>query len=292
MRALVDWHMHVWLPEHLHGPEWGDQLDARFADPLSERGRFEDADEARREAGVEYAVCVALVSNRLGMNIPNEFVAEYVERNRATTVGLASVDPTDPQAPDQLRYAIETLGLRGLKLSPPYQGFHAHAPEADAVYAVAAELGLPVMWHQATVFPRRGVLEWAYPSLLDKVARDYPDMPHILAHGGQPWYWETAALMAKHPNVWTDISACFGRPWQLQNILVAAIEYGVADRILFGTDFPLLRPQFCVETLRGLNEANGHRLPDVPAALVEQILYERPLSLLGLEPRAGVTSSA
>jgi predicted TIM-barrel fold metal-dependent hydrolase len=283
-RALIDWHMHVWLPEHLHGPEWGDQLDARSAaDPLSERGRYEDADEARSEAGVDIAVAIALVSNRLKMNITNEFVAEYVERNRATTLGLASVDPNDPQAPDQLRYAIDTLGLHGLKLSPPYQGFHPHAPEAYAVYDVAAELGLPVMWHQATVFPRQGVLEWAYPSLLDKVARDYPDMPHILAHGGQPWYWETAALMVKHPNVWTDISACFGRPWQLQNIIVAAMEYNVADRILFGTDFPLLRPKFCVDALRGLNETNGGRLPPISEELVDAILYERPLSLLGLE---------
>lgn len=275
--------MHVWLPEHLRGPEWGDQLDARSESPLSEQGRFEDADEARREAGVEYAVCVALVANQLGMNIPNEFVAEYVERNAGTTVGLASVDPNDPRAPDQLRDAIETLGLRGLKLSPPYQGFHPHSPEAYRVYDVAAELDLPVMWHQATTFPRLGVLEWAYPALLDKVMRDYPSLRHILAHGGHPWYWETAALMVKHPNVWTDISACFGRPWQLQSILVAAMEYGVADRVLFGTDFPLLTPTFCVERLQRLNEVNGHRLPDVPAELVDAILYERPLSLLGLE---------
>jgi hypothetical protein len=283
-RALIDWHMHVWLPEHLHGPEWGDQLDARSAaDPLSERGRYEDADDARREAGVDIAVAIALVSDRLKMNITNEFVAGYVERNRDTTLGFASVDPNDPQAPDQLRYAIGTLGLHGLKLSPPYQGFHPHSPEAYAVYDVAAELDLPVMWHQSTVFPRQGVLEWAYPSLLDKVARDYPGLRHILAHGGQPWYWETAALMVKHPNVWTDISACFGRPWQLQNIIVAAMEYNVADRILFGTDFPLLHPKFCVDALRGLNETNGGRLPPIPEKLVDSILYERPLSLLGLE---------
>jgi predicted TIM-barrel fold metal-dependent hydrolase len=283
-RALIDWHMHVWLPEHLHGPEWGDQLDARSAaDPLSERGRYEDADDARREAGVDIAVAIALVSDRLKMNITNEFVAGYVERNRDTTLGFASVDPNDPQAPDQLRYAIGTLGLHGLKLSPPYQGFHPHSPEAYAVYDVAAELDLPVMWHQSTVFPRQGVLEWAYPSLLDKVARDYPDLRHILAHGGQPWYWETTALMVKHPNVWTDISACFGRPWQLQNIIVAAMEYNVADRILFGTDFPLLHPTFCVDALRGLNETNGGRLPPIPEKLVDSILYERPLSLLGLE---------
>jgi predicted TIM-barrel fold metal-dependent hydrolase len=283
-RRLIDWHMHVWLPPHLGGAEYGHQLDARYSQPISAMASFDDADEARREAGVEAAVAIALVSKHLGMNIPNEFIAEYVERNNGNTLGFASVDPNDPQAPDQLRYAIETLGLHGLKLSPPYQAFHPHSPEAYSVYRVADELGLPVMWHQGAVFARLGILEWAYPSLLDKVARDFPQMRLIVAHGGQPWFAETVALMSKHPNVWMDISARFHRPWQLHNIILAAIDYKVADRILFGTDFPCLRPQFCVDALHNLNETNQGRLPDIPAELIDQMLYERPFSLLGLEP--------
>jgi uncharacterized protein len=281
-RRLIDWHMHVWLPEHLGGAEYGDQLEARYPS-IRSMGSFEDAEEARQEAGVECAVAIALVSKHLGFEIPNQFIAEYVQSNPGTTVGFASVDPNDPKAPDQLRYAVETLGLRGLKLSPPYQAFHPHSPEAVAVYRQADQLGLPVMFHQGAVFTRRGILEWAYPALLDKVARDFPEMKIIIAHGGQPWYTETVALMSKHRNVWTDISARFHRPWQLHNIILAAIDYRVADRILFGTDFPALRPKFCVEALRSLNETNQSRLPEIPSDLIDQILYERPLSLLGLE---------
>lgn len=282
-RRLIDWHMHVWLPEHLGGAEYKDQLDARYGKPISAMGSYDDADEARREGGVDAAVAIALVSEHLGMNITNEYVAGYVERDPATTRGFASVDPNDPQAPDKLRYAIGTLGLHGLKLSPPYQAFHPHSPEAFEIYKVADELGLPVMWHQGAVFARLGILEWANPALLDKVARDFPDLRLIIAHAGQPWYAETVALMSKHPNVWTDISARFHRPWQLHNIILAAIDYRVADRVLFGTDFPALRPKYCVDALRGLNETTQGRLPDIPAELIEQMLYERPFSLLGLE---------
>jgi predicted TIM-barrel fold metal-dependent hydrolase len=282
-RQLIDWHMHVWEPDHL-GPEYGGQLDARYKDPISAMASFEDADAARREAGIECAVAIALVSPHLRMGIPNEFIAEYVERNRGTTLGFASVDPNDSRAPDDLRYAIETLGLHGLKLSPPYQAFHPHSPEAFAVYRRADELGVPVMFHQGAVFARRGILEWANAALLDMVAREFPEMRIIIAHGGQPWYTETVALMSKHPNVWTDLSARFHRPWQLHNIILAAIDYRVADRILFGTDFPCLRPQFCIDALRSLNETNQGRLPDIPAELIDQILYERPFSLLGLAP--------
>jgi predicted TIM-barrel fold metal-dependent hydrolase len=247
---------------------------------------FELADEARAEAGVKRAVAIALTSPHLRMSIPNEFIAEYVERGAGTTVGFASVDPNDPQAVDKLRYAVDTLGLRGLKLSPPYQAFHPHAPEAMRVYEAADELGLPVMFHQGAVFMPRGVLEVANPALLDKVARDFPELRIVVAHAGQPWYTETVALMYKHRNVFADLSARFHRPWQLHNILLAAIDYKVADRILFGTDFPVLRPRYCVDELRAINERTGDRLPPIPADLIESILYQRPLSLLGLQEDA------
>jgi predicted TIM-barrel fold metal-dependent hydrolase len=278
--------MHVWLPEHL-GPEWGPELESRYGgEPVGAMASFELADEARKEAGVKRAVAIALTSPHLRMSIPNEFIAEYVERGAGTTVGFASVDPNDPQAVDKLRYAVDTLGLRGLKLSPPYQAFHPHAPEAMRVYEAADELGLPVMFHQGAVFMPRGVLEVANPALLDKVARDFPELRIVVAHAGQPWYTETVALMYKHRNVFADLSARFHRPWQLHNILLAAIDYKVADRILFGTDFPVLRPRYCVDELRAINERTGDRLPPIPADLIESILYQRPLSLLGLQEDA------
>jgi predicted TIM-barrel fold metal-dependent hydrolase len=281
--TLIDWHLHVWLPEHL-GPEWGPELQSRYGgQPVGEMASFEAADEARAEAGVEIGVAIGLTSPHLKMSIPNEFIAEYVARGNGTTVGFASVDPNDPRAVDQLRYAATTLGLQGLKLSPPYQAFHPHSPEAMRVYAAAAELGLPVMFHQGAVFMPQGVLEVASPVLLDKVAREFPELRIIVAHAGQPWYAETVALMYKHRNVFADLSARFHRPWQLHNILLAAIDYKVADRLLFGTDFPVLRPQFCLDALRGINETTGGRLPPIPPDLIEEIISDRPLSLLGIE---------
>jgi predicted TIM-barrel fold metal-dependent hydrolase len=88
--------------------------------------------------------------------------------------------------------------------------------------------------------------------------------------------------MYKHRNVFADLSARFHRPWQLHNILLAAMDYKVTDRLLFGTDFPVLRPKYCLEELRAINERTGGRLPEVPAELIEDIITNRPLSLLGL----------
>jgi predicted TIM-barrel fold metal-dependent hydrolase len=291
-RKLIDWHMHVWRSEHL-GPEWGGQLQARYKEPVGDLATFERVDAAREEAGIEAAVMIALKSRLLNMDIPNEFIAEYVRTRPDTTVGIASVDPNDVTAVDELRYAINTLGLQGLKLSPPYQGFHPHSPEAWRVFQAADDLGLPITFHQGSVFTRRGVLEYANPVLLDKVARTFSNIRIVVAHVGQPWYAEVVAMMYKHDNMFADISARFHRPWQLHNILLAARDYRVADRILFGSDFPVLTPAFCVSQLRRLNELNEGRLPTLPAEFIDELLYERPLSLVGYTlPSAAAAGTA
>jgi uncharacterized protein len=280
--ALIDWHSHVWLPEQL-GPEWGPQLDARYPEiPITEQGTYEHHRAALDEAGAEHAIVIALVSRHFGLNISNEFVAEYVASDPARLTGFACVDPNDPQAVPKLRDAIENMGLRGLKLAPPYQSFHPHSPEAWAIYEAAADLGIVVMFHQGAVFAARGPLEHANPVLLDKVAAAFPDMRIIIAHMGQPWYAETVALMSKHPNVYADLSARFHRPWQLHNALLAARDYRVEHKLLFGTDFPLFTPAVCAADFRAINERTEGKLPTLSDALIEGIIGDRPLSLVGL----------
>jgi predicted TIM-barrel fold metal-dependent hydrolase len=277
--------MHTWLPEHL-GNEFGPDIDRKYLRLMglrqSEMARFEHTDEARAEAGVTKAVIIALTSRYLDFEIPNDYIAEYVDRDPANTVGFASVDPHDRHAMAKLHYAATTLHLRGLKLSSPYQAFHPHAPEAWPLYHAAADLGLVVMFHQGGTTSPRAVMEYANAALLDKVARAFPDLRIIIAHMGQPWYNETVMLMYKHQHVYADISARCHRPWQLHNMLLAAQDYGVIDKVLFGSDFPALRPAFCVDTLTHLSERTGNRLPPIADDIIDDLIYGRPLGLLGL----------
>ncbi len=280
----IDWHSHVWRSEHLE-PEWGPELDANVAPAPapSALGHYDSHLRAMDAAGIDVAIVLALVSCHVELEIPNEYVADFVRANPTRAIGFASVDPNDPQAVDKLRYAATDLGLRGLKLSPPYQGFHPHSPEAWRVYEAAAELGLVVTFHQGGVFLRRGFLEYAYPSLLDRVARSFPTMKMIIAHVGQPWVPETVAVMFKNPNVFTDLSARYGRPWQLYGILMNLLDYGVWDRVLFGSDFPIYEPEDCLARFRTMGREPTNGLAPIDPALIDSIIEQRPLSLLGLD---------
>lgn len=279
---IVDWHSHVWTPEQL-GSEWGPELDANVSEHVSELGDYDAHRAAMDSAGVDVSVVLALASCHLSLDIPNEYVAGFVAQNPGRAVGFASVDPNDREAVTKLRYAANDLGLRGLKLSPPYQGFDPHGPEAWKVFETVAELGLVLMFHQGGVFARRGVLEVAYPVLLDKVARSFPETKIVIAHMGQPWVHQTIAVMFKNQNVYADLSARFGRPWQLYNILLSALDYGVVDRILYGSDFPIFEPANCLRQFRAMATDPPLGLPGIDPALIEDVITNRPLSILGLE---------
>jgi predicted TIM-barrel fold metal-dependent hydrolase len=100
-----------------------------------------------------------------------------------------------------------------------------------------------------------------------------------MAHMGHPWYEECIVVTRKQPNVFCEVSAIFYRPWQYYNILVAAQEYNITDKIFFGTDFPFSRVTESVEGLLHINDqVEGTRLPRVSSETMDRILWSNPFA--------------
>jgi hypothetical protein len=276
-RALIDWHSNLWLPAHL-GAE-------QRAEMASKTGRSVDASPAAHREHVasccDRFVLVAMKWNRLGIHIPNEFVAEYIAEYPGRAVGFACVDPHDADAPAEFERAIVKLGLRGLKLSPVYAGFDPWSPEAWRLYEIADALKVPLLWHQSAAYAQQSMLEYGSPIFVDKIARAFPTLRMILAHVGQPWIAETVVLLRKHKQIFTDLSARYYRKWQCYNALMLAIDYGVTGQMLFGSDFPIQTPSAALDSFRAINDwGEGVSMPRIPDSLIDDIVYNRPLELL------------
>lgn len=277
-RELIDWHTHCYLPEH-RSPSARAEMKSHGV--RGGEGWPEKHKEAVEDAGLKKFVVVN-VPRRPGHNVPNDFIADYVCQYPGRAVGFASVDPNDPGAAAEFERSVKELGLKGLKLSPVYQGFDPWGNQAWPLYEMAADFKTPLMFHMGGAYDPNGMLEWGSPLLLDKVARAFPDLRIIVAHLGQPQMQETVMLMRKNKNVFTDLSARFHRKWQLYNGLLIAIEYKVTDRILFGSDFPVVPPKEAVNAFKNINQwGEGVRLPPISEELIEEILYQRPFDLLG-----------
>jgi predicted TIM-barrel fold metal-dependent hydrolase len=107
----------------------------------------------------------------------------------------------------------------------------------------------------------------------------------VLAHAGHPFTEECLVVIRKHPHVYADISALYYRPWQFYNTLIAAQEYKVTHKLLFGTDYPFASAQESIDGLRNVNAViGGSGLPRFSEDAVEEILARDALSLLGVLP--------
>lgn len=290
---IVDTHSHVWLfPDHLSTEVAGEFLAARLRrvrvahqldgsapeapnpNDLSSINITLEAHWAHAQAA-DVTVVVAFRSRPLGIDVPNEYVAAYVQRHPDRLIGFACVDPSDPDAADELEDCVRRLGLRGLKLGPIYQHFDPTERRFFPLYRRAAVLGIPILWHMGATVLRRAPLKFSNPVLLQEVALAFPELRMIVAHLGHPWELETIALLRQAPNVWADLSALNYRPWRFYNALVAAVEYGVADKLLLASDFSACTIPMSIAALRDINRfALNTPLPRVPEDIIDAIIHE------------------
>lgn len=247
------------------------------------------ADAVRHLAAVDpvdRAIVLAFKSNYLQTEISNRYVSDYVRRYSSKLVGFAGIDPTEERCLEELSVAQEELGLKGVTVSPALQDFHPADTRAMELYAECVQRGMPVLFEQSHR-SAAAKLEYARPLLLDEVAREFPHLRIVVSHLGYPWVHETVVLLAKHANVFSDVAGLLRQPWLSYNALMAAYEYGVMNKLLFGSDFPHRCPTECIEALYSLNQISaGSNLVAIPRQQLRGIVERDALSLLGIDQPA------
>ncbi len=279
---IIDAHSHAWkYPDHF-------QKDFRMQAIRAREGQEVDLtvnyDDYRATAPEEVRTIVFGGKARLsGLWVEDQYVADYVAAAHGTVIGFLSVDPTQDNWQEEMRHGHQQLGLRGIKLLPMYAGFVPDDPVLDPLWEYAAEHQLPVLLHTGTTFVSQAPLACTLPRHLDPVAIRHPEVKIILAHLAHPYEGECVAVIRKHPNVYADVSALHYRPFQLYNSLMLVQEYGVWDKVLFGTDYPFTTVNESLEGLRNLNcMLDGTALPRLNEEEIEKMISRDTLPLLGL----------
>jgi uncharacterized protein len=180
--------------------------------------------------------------------VPNDEVAAFAAENSDIVMAFASVDPMrGPDAVKEARRLIASGGIRGFKLHPPLQQFHANDKAAYPFYEVVAEAKLPVIFHTGhsgigTGMPGGGGVRLKYgnPMDIDDVAVDFPDMPIIMAHPSFPWQDEAISVCLHKPQVYIDLSGW--SPKYFSPILIQYANTLLKKKMLFGSDYPLITP--------------------------------------------------
>jgi predicted TIM-barrel fold metal-dependent hydrolase len=149
------------------------------------------------EAGVDVGVLLApflsagfSLDDAESLRRANAHVAQLVRGRGDRLVGFAVVDPRDPGAPAELRHAVETLGLGGVKMVPT--GWYPYDADVQPVFAEARALGIPILFHSGIFIDGRSG-RFCRPTFFEAL-RDHPGLKVTLAHLGWPWVDEAIAV--------------------------------------------------------------------------------------------------
>ncbi|MEY9835128.1 putative TIM-barrel fold metal-dependent hydrolase [Streptacidiphilus sp. EB103A] len=211
--------------------------------------------------------------------VPNEEVAEAAAANPDVLIPFASIDPFRGRAGvRQARRLVEEYGVRGFKFHPNIQGFYPNDRMAYGLYEVIEETGTVALFHTGQTGIGAGVpggagirLKYSNPLHVDDVAADFPQLKIILAHPSFPWQDEALAVATHKPGVHIDLSG-----WSPKYFPPQLVQYAntlLQDKVLFGSDFPVLTPD------RWL--ADFDKLP-IKDSVRPKILKDNAARLLGL----------
>ena len=249
--TAIDVHVHVHadLQGHL---ALDDELNAAAAkyfkgDPYDPTVPDIAADyRAKGMAAVIFTVDAEAATGQPALS--NEEIAEAAAEHPDVLIPFGSIDPARGVAGVRAaRRLVESHGVRGFKFHPSIQAFE---PNDRAVYPLYEELqglGVPALFHTGQTGIGSGLpggrgikLRYSDPMLLDDVAADFPGLTIIMAHPSVPWQDSAIAVAQHKANVYIDLSGWSPKYFPPQ--LVRAAGSLLKQKVLFGSDFPVITP--------------------------------------------------
>lgn len=260
-------------------------VDPAIVTGLSSAALLEKMDRA----GVMHAFLIAVragsSAHKISRQIPYEKVAELVARYPERFSGLAGIDPTEGmRGVRQLEYAVRELGFVGAHLYPHWFELPPDHARYYPFYAKCVELDVPIQMqvgHCLRYSAERPLKSVGRPITLDTIACDFPELKLVGIHIGWPWTEEMISVAYKHPNVYIGSDAYAPKHWPPE--FVHFLNTFGQDKVLFGTDFPVIDP----ERARQEIEALGLR-PDSK----RKFLRDNALRLYKLDSQGWATGSA
>src|SRR3954464_13264250 len=219
--------------------------------------------------------------------LSNEEIAEAAAEHPDILIPFGSIDPARGAAGVRAaRRLVEQHGVRGFKFHPSLQAFQPNDRKHYPLYEELQTLGVPALFHTGQTGIGSGLpggrgikLRYSDPMLLDDVAADFPDLTIIMAHPSVPWQDSAIAVAQHKTNVYIDLSGW--SPKYFEPKLLQYVNRMLSDKVLFGSDFPLLTPERWLRDFAGL---------DIDDAVRPKVLKQNALTALKL-PTPGGTDS-
>ncbi len=283
--VAIDFHVHIELGSDGHdhlSPELREAANRYFrGEPVMPDGAaVADYYRQRKMMAVVFPVDDELTTGQ--PRLENEDVLEAAAAHPDVLIPFASIDPRrGAEGIAEARDLVSSGLVRGFKFHPNLQQFHPNDRSVYPLYEVLAEARSIALFHTGhsgigTGLPGGGGIRLKYgnPMDIDDVAVDFPELRIVLAHPSFPWQDEALSVAMHKTQVSIDLSG-----WSPKYFPPQLVRYAgsmLRNRVLFGTDYPLLTPDRWLADFETL---------DIPDEVRPLILRENAIRLLDLEPQ-------
>lgn len=186
-----------------------------------------------------------------GPMISNEFVAGIVEKYPQRFRGLASVDLWRPMAAVRdIRHYVKERGFVGVRQVQWLWNLPPTDRRYYPLYVQCVELDVPICLQVGHTGPLRPSEPGRPIPYIDEVALDFPELKIVCGHIGYPWTQEMIAVATKHRHVYIDASAYTAKRYPPE--FVAYLKTNGREKVMFGTNYPMITPAKCLEKLPDL----------------------------------------
>ena len=208
------------------------------------------------EFNVAASICMGLVETHPSAfpdkNPKTPMLFDLAENLPAGMKICAGINPhtLNARAVSELNELASAHKIAGFKIYAGYYYFYVYDEIYDPVYDIAMKFDLPVVIHAGETYSKRGLLEYAHPLHIDRLAVKYPDLKIIICHMGAPWVFDACETAGKNENVFLDLSgllvgsAEYIKKMSEQKLLTdrymtPLILMDNYEKVIYGSDWPL-----------------------------------------------------
>ncbi|MCL5070506.1 MAG: amidohydrolase family protein [Actinobacteria bacterium] len=218
---------------------------------------IKDMDENK----VEKSIVLPLIKENEFEGI-NDYMGKIQKKWSERIICFGTINPKNiTLSLRELKKIKQKLELKGIKLHPTIQEFYPNDERLFKIYELAEKLGLPILFHSGFGGLIQSTDKYSQPIYLDEVACSFNELKIIIGHGGRYFYDQTAMLIRKHKNIYTEISTSLPKSTDndnYKNLLLIEllrkikIMNGSLKKVFFGSDFPFRTIPETIELLESV----------------------------------------
>lgn len=226
---IIDSHAHVY--PHQIAQKAANAIGKFYNQQMLFDGQAETLIKEGTEVGINHFVISSVATTVHQVESVNAYIAKTVKENSSYFSGLGTLHPDSTTIKKDLDDLLN-LGLKGVKLHPDMIYKEIDSPSFMKIFEVC-ENRCPVLCH---VGDKR--FDYSNPNRVVNILKAFPKLKFIGAHfGGWSLWNEAYKKLIDFPNMYTDCSSSlFAMTPKEAEMAIKA--YG-ANRVLFGTDFPM-----------------------------------------------------